>query len=246
MPTASPAPDVTLPLDLAWSTFPHRKAAVNTFIAGYCAARDRRDAPVLDRPDGHVVQFDAGMGRPFEHFMIEGAPACSDGPFAAGAWITRYGAAPLPPALQGRTRRLSDEHFMAADIGVLSGDEALAQALACHMPGDIDAFNASAPFPPFQPNPAAFLFAHRLDGQIAATARYGFASARDIVVDRVATADAYRRRGLAMQLLAAIVAHARQRGAQRVWLVSTEAGQPLYRAAGFTPLAPVAVDEVIA
>ncbi|WP_322083468.1 GNAT family N-acetyltransferase [Burkholderia sp. BCC1972] len=78
------------------------------------------------------------------------------------------------------------------------------------------------------------------------TARYGFASPRDIVVDRVGTADAYRRRGLAMQLLAAIVAHARQRGAQRVWLVSTEAGQPLYRAAGFMRLAPVAVDEVVA
>lgn len=108
---------------------------------------------------------------------------------------------------------------------------------------DIDAFNASAPFPP---NPAAFLFAHRLDGQIAATARYGFASAHDIVVGRVGTADAYRRRDLAMQLLAAIAAHARQHGARRVWLVSAEAGRPLYRAAGFTALAPVAVDEVVA
>ncbi|WP_027814335.1 GNAT family N-acetyltransferase, partial [Burkholderia cenocepacia] len=108
------------------------------------------------------------------------------------------------------------------------------------------AFNASGAFPPFQPNPAAFLFAHRLDGQIAATARYGFASPRDIVVDRVGTAEAYRRRGLATQLLAAIVAHARHRGARRVWLISTEAGQPLYRAAGFTLLAAVAVDEVLA
>ncbi|MGU3781546.1 GNAT family N-acetyltransferase [Burkholderia metallica] len=246
MPTASPAPDALLPLDAAWSTFPRRKAAVRTFVAGYCAARDRRDAPLRDSPDGHVVQFDAGMGRPFEHFVIEGAPAHGDGPFAVGAWITRYGATALPPALHGRTRRLSDEHFMAADIGMLSGDDALARALACHTPADVDTFNADAPFPPFRPNPAAFLFAHRLDGQIAAAARYGFASARDIVVDRVGTSDAYRRRGLARQLLAAIVAHARQRGAQRVWLVSTEAGLPLYRAAGFTLLAPVAVDEVVA
>ncbi|MBY4801767.1 GNAT family N-acetyltransferase [Burkholderia cepacia] len=246
MPTAYPAPDAPLPLDAAWSTFPRRKAAVRIFVAGYCAARDRRDAPLHDGPDGQVVRFDAGMGRPFEHFVIEGAPAYGDGPFTVGAWITRYGAAPLPPALEGRTRRLSDEHFMAADIDTLSGDDALAQTLGCHTPRDIETFNADAPFPPFQPNPAAFLFAHRLDGQIAATARYGFASAHDIVVDRVATADAYRRRGLAMQSLAAIVAHARQRGAQRVWLVSTEAGLPLYRAAGFTRLAPVAVDEIVA
>ncbi|AOJ42208.1 GCN5 family acetyltransferase [Burkholderia lata] len=246
MPTAFPAPATLFPLDEAWSTFSRRKAAVRTFIAGYCAARDRRDAPLDDGPDGHVVQFDDTMGRPFEHFMIEGAPLAGTGSFAVGAWITRYGAAPLPPALHGRTRRLTDEHFMAANIDGLSGDDALAQALACDTADAIDAFNASGAFPPFQPNPAAFLFAHRLDGQIAATARYGFASPRDIVVDRVATADAYRRRGLATQLLAAIVAHARHRGARRVWLISTEAGQPLYRAAGFTPLAAVAVDAVVA
>ncbi|AQQ34787.1 GNAT family N-acetyltransferase [Burkholderia cenocepacia] len=246
MPTASPAPATLFPLDEAWSDFPRRKAAVRTFIAGYCAARDRRDAPLHDGPDGHVVQFDRAMGRPFEHFMIEGAPVSAAGPFAVGAWITRYGAAPLPPALHGRTRRLTDEHFMAADIDGLSGDGALAQALACDTPDAIGAFNASGAFPPFQRNPAAFLFAHRLDGQIAATARYGFASPRDIVVDRVGTAEAYRRRGLATQLLAAIVAHARHRGARRVWLISTEAGQPLYRAAGFTSLAAVAVDEVLA
>ncbi|MBY4826632.1 GNAT family N-acetyltransferase [Burkholderia contaminans] len=246
MPTASPAPATLFPLDEAWSTFSRRKAAVRTFIAGYCAARDRRDAPLHNGPDGHVVQFDDTMGRPFEHFMIEGAPLAGTGSFAVGAWITRYGAAPLPPALHGRTRRLTDEHFMAADIDGLSGDDALAQALASDPAEAIDAFNASGAFPPFQPNPAAFLFAHRLDGQIAATARYGFASPRDIVVDRVGTADAYRRRGLATQLLAAIVAHARHRGARRVWLISTEAGQPLYRAAGFTPLAAVAVDAVVA
>lgn len=246
MPTASPAPATLFPLDEAWSAFPRRKAAVRTFIAGYCAARDRRDAPLHDGPDGHVVQFDDAMGRPFEHFMIEGAPGSGAGPFVVGAWITRYGAAPLPSALHGRTRRLTDEHFMAADIAGLSGDDALAQALACDTPDAIDAFNASGAFPPFHPNPAAFLFAHRLDGQISATARYGFASPRDIVVDRVATADPYRRRGLATQLLAAIAAHARRRGAHRVWLISTEAGQPLYRAAGFTPLATVAVDEVVA
>ncbi|KAG8153667.1 GNAT family N-acetyltransferase [Burkholderia catarinensis] len=246
MPTASPAPAALFPLDEAWSAFSRRKAAVRTFIAGYCAARDQRDAPLHDSPDGHVVQFDGDMGRPVEHFMIEGAPVSGDGTFAVGAWLTRYGAAPLAPALHGRTRRLADEHFMAADIGVLQGDDALAQALACDTPNDIDAFNASDAFPPFQPNPAAFLFAHRFGGQIAATARYGFASPRDIVVDRVGTAHAYRRRGLATQLLAAIVAHASQRGAQRVWLMSTEAGRPLYRAAGFTALAPVAVDEVVA
>ncbi len=167
MPTASPAPATLFALDEAWSAFPRRKAAVHAFIAGYCAARNRRDASLHDSPDGQVVQFDGGMGRPFEHFMIEGAPASGDGPFAVGAWITRYGAVPLPPALHGRTRRLSDETFMAAEIDALSGDDALARALACHTPNDIDAFNASDAFPPFQPNPAAFLFAHRLDGQIA-------------------------------------------------------------------------------
>ncbi|CAM2187965.1 hypothetical protein [Burkholderia orbicola] len=80
MPTASPAPATLFPLDEAWSDFPRRKAAVRTFIAGYCAARDRRDAPLHDGPDGHVVQFDGAMGRPFEHFTIEGAPVSAAGP----------------------------------------------------------------------------------------------------------------------------------------------------------------------
>ncbi|AOI73517.1 GCN5 family acetyltransferase [Burkholderia ubonensis] len=246
MPIPAAASDAPVPLAETWSTFVHRKRAVRTFIAGYCSARDQRTAPVRDSADGYAVQFDPVMGRPFEHYLIEGAPARDDGPFVAGAWVTRFGAAPLPDTLRHRTRRLATEHFMVADLQALSGDDALAHALACHTPTDVDAFNAADAFPPFRPNPAAFLFAHRIDGRFAATARYGFASPDDIVVDRVGTADAYRRRGLATQLLAAIVAHARQRGARRAWLVSTEPGRALYRAAGFAHLAPVAVDEIVA
>ncbi|WP_244136468.1 hypothetical protein [Burkholderia sp. BCC0405] len=114
MPTASPAPDAPLPLDAAWSTFSGRKAAVRIFVAGYCAARDRRDAPLHDGPDGQVVQFDAGMGRPFEHFVIEGAPADGDGPFRVGAWITRFGAARLTirlMALRRTSQRLTGVSF---------------------------------------------------------------------------------------------------------------------------------------
>ncbi|RDS97961.1 GNAT family N-acetyltransferase, partial [Burkholderia contaminans] len=165
---------------------------------------------------------------------------------AGGESVRRCGGGPVPADGAGRRARVTDGRFRAADMDGWAGDDGLGQGRACDTADAIDAFNASGAFPPFQPNPAAFLFAHRLDGQIAATARYGFASPRDIVVDRVGTADAYRRRGLATQLLAAIVAHARHRGARRVWLISTEAGQPLYRAAGFTPLAAVAVDAVVA
>ncbi|WP_083237426.1 MULTISPECIES: GNAT family N-acetyltransferase [Burkholderia] len=235
-----------MPAHPQWSTIAARKHAVRTFIDGYCAARNQITAIVTDHADGFAVRFNPEMGREYEHFMIEGAAMQDERAFAAGAWITQFGTIALPQAIRDKTCRLAAEHFMVADIARLAGSDELAASLACALDTDIEHFNACGKFPPFRPNPRAFLFAHRIDGQIAATARYGFASDNAIVIDRVGTADTFRRRGLASQLLKAIVSHARHRGAQRAWLVSTDAGEPLYRSAGFANIASVIVDQVMA
>lgn len=55
----------------------------------------------------------------------------------------------------------------------------------------------------------------------------------DGLVTNMYTLPAYRRRGLARQLLEALIAHARQVGIQRLFLEASREGQPLYEEFGF-------------
>jgi GNAT superfamily N-acetyltransferase len=55
----------------------------------------------------------------------------------------------------------------------------------------------------------------------------------DGYVTNMFTLPAYRRRGLARQLLEYLIAHARQVGIKRLFLESSREGQPLYEEFGF-------------
>jgi GNAT superfamily N-acetyltransferase len=55
----------------------------------------------------------------------------------------------------------------------------------------------------------------------------------DGYVTNMFTLPAYRRRGLARQLLDLLIAHARQVGIKRLFLESSREGQPLYEKFGF-------------
>lgn len=52
-------------------------------------------------------------------------------------------------------------------------------------------------------------------------------------VSNVLTLAAHRRRGIAAALLDAVMADARERGIGRLWLYTSEDGEPLYARAGF-------------
>lgn len=54
-------------------------------------------------------------------------------------------------------------------------------------------------------------------------------------VSSVYTRPAYRRRGVARQLMTMLIEHARAEGLQRLILWSSEMGRPLYEDLGFTP-----------
>ncbi|MCX4164381.1 MULTISPECIES: GNAT family N-acetyltransferase [Paraburkholderia] len=240
----SSVPDRFQPHD-AWVTPSARRQTIRAFIDGYCAAHDQSAAVVSAFTYGYAVRFQPGMGREFEHFVIETPASQPDETFPIGAWITRFGQAGLPPELHGHMQPLIDEHLMLADIGTLPHEAALIDSTWLRSEDEIAAFNASGRFPGFAPNPRAFLFSVKIDGDFAAAARYGVTTDGDIVIDRVATAEAYRRRGLASQLLSAIAAHARRANARNALLISSHAGEPLYRRAGFANLAPVAVAKIV-
>jgi GNAT superfamily N-acetyltransferase len=55
----------------------------------------------------------------------------------------------------------------------------------------------------------------------------------DAYVTNMFTLPAYRRRGLARQLLEVLIAHARQGGVKRLFLEASREGQPLYEEFGF-------------
>jgi GNAT superfamily N-acetyltransferase len=61
----------------------------------------------------------------------------------------------------------------------------------------------------------------------------GNATGLDGYVTNMYTLPAYRRRGLARQLLEFLIAHARQAGIKRLFLESSREGQPLYEEFGF-------------
>ena len=49
------------------------------------------------------------------------------------------------------------------------------------------------------------------------------------------TVPAWRRQGIATKLLQTLIACAKQRQAHRIWMYSTQDGQPIYERAGFVP-----------
>jgi GNAT superfamily N-acetyltransferase len=61
----------------------------------------------------------------------------------------------------------------------------------------------------------------------------GNATGLDGYVTNMYTLPAYRRRGLARQLLEVLIAHARQVGIKRLFLESSREGQQLYEGFGF-------------
>jgi GNAT superfamily N-acetyltransferase len=61
----------------------------------------------------------------------------------------------------------------------------------------------------------------------------GNATGLDGYVTNMYTLPAYRRRGLARQLLEVLIAHARQVGVKRLFLEASREGQPLYEEFGF-------------
>jgi GNAT superfamily N-acetyltransferase len=61
----------------------------------------------------------------------------------------------------------------------------------------------------------------------------GHATGLDGCVTNMYTLPAYRRRGLARQLLEVLIAHARQVGIKRLFLESSREGQQLYEEFGF-------------
>jgi GNAT superfamily N-acetyltransferase len=61
----------------------------------------------------------------------------------------------------------------------------------------------------------------------------GNATGLDGYVTNMYTLPAYRRRGLARQLLEVLIAHARQVGITRLFLEASREGQPLYEEFGF-------------
>jgi GNAT superfamily N-acetyltransferase len=61
----------------------------------------------------------------------------------------------------------------------------------------------------------------------------GNATGLDAYVTNMYTLPAYRRRGLARQLLEVLIAHARQAGIKRLFLESSREGQQLYEEFGF-------------
>jgi GNAT superfamily N-acetyltransferase len=72
----------------------------------------------------------------------------------------------------------------------------------------------------------------RLPGPSTPSGRWGY-------VQWMATDPAYRRRGLAREIFASILAWLEARGVNNVELHATKAGEPLYRSFGFTePISP--------
>jgi GNAT superfamily N-acetyltransferase len=61
----------------------------------------------------------------------------------------------------------------------------------------------------------------------------GNATGLDAYVTNMYTLPAYRRRGLARQLLEVLITHARQAGIKRLFLEASREGQPLYEEFGF-------------
>lgn len=225
-----------------WSTETGRKALLKSFINGFCACRDEIDAGITPGSYGFYVEFRHAAGRRGEVFACDAFPADLLQALKPDEWLTVLGDPDrVLPRGQGALSVLADELFMIADISALEQSPEAAEAYLLSSADQIAAFNASGEAYPFEPNDRAFLFAVIIGGSIAATARYGVADAGDIVVDRVATAPAFRRRGLARRIMTAIAAHAARQGHRRALLISSKEGEALYRSLDYQPITPVRV-----
>ncbi|MDG4827522.1 GNAT family N-acetyltransferase [Asanoa sp. WMMD1127] len=77
-------------------------------------------------------------------------------------------------------------------------------------------------------------------GQVAARGTMGLAG-RDAIADRIETAPAHRRKGLASVVMGALAASAVEQGADRGVLIASEEGQWLYASLGWQPVAQVVI-----
>jgi GNAT superfamily N-acetyltransferase len=228
-----------------WQTKAGRKPLLHSFIEGFRVCR--KGALVTEGDYGfHVALYDS-TSRSGEYFVCEPVSTELLAQLKPDEWLTTLGEVDqlLP---QGRIglKVLVDELFMLGDIATLEQSPAEIETCLVSDPAQIAAFNASGGISPFEPNDRSFLFVMVVDGALAATARYGVADAGDIVVDRVSTAPAFRRRGLARRVMTALAAHAACHGHRRALLISSEEGEPLYRSLGYQPIAPVRVFVAVA
>jgi len=88
-----------------------------------------------------------------------------------------------------------------------------------------------------EPGPVAFVRFLDTEGEEAARGRVTVVDGR-IIFDRIATAPAHRRRGLASRLMRVLEAIGRERGGREGVLVATEAGRALYGRLGWRLHAP--------
>lgn len=227
-----------------WSHLPVRQKLVKTFLLGYCAARSNICRSIADTDYGYCVDYGPGMGRLREHFVIEGMATPGMARFQADEWVTLIGAVQPAASDPGLLEWLADERLMSADLAAIEPQSEPTQVIWLQTEEQIAAFNQAEVFPAFTQCDTGFLFTVPIDGAYAATARYGVADNDTIILDRVGTAPAFRRRGLAAGLVRAIAGHASERGAKRALLISTKEGEALYQRMGFQPLAPVRVFRV--
>jgi len=223
-----------------WQTEAGRKALLHSFIAGFGSCR--KGASVRAGDYGfHVALYDS-PSRSGEYFACEPVSNELLANLKTDEWLTIVGdEAQLMPSGQAGLSVLVEELFMLAELAALDQSPDEIEACLVTDPAQIDKLNASGEISAFHPNGQSFLFVVVVDGSLAATARYGVADDGDIVVDRVSTAPAFRRRGLARRVMTALAAHAAREGHRRALLISSDQGEPLYRSLGYQPVAPVRV-----
>lgn len=218
---------------------------VRRFVRGYVAARGQADAVVTGGPAGVHVAYGEGMGRRDELFCVPAGGAIAIAPGRRPEWLTVFrlpGTAADTPVPEGFDLA-ADECFMARPC---HGGDRPEPPFAIGKVGlpDKARFDATPGFSPMVDDPAVGHFAAAVDGVFAASARYAFGAAGDVVIDRVVTRPEYRRRGLAAHLMRAILADAAANGAETALLISGAQGMPLYRHLGFKALCSVSAYRV--
>lgn len=210
-----------------------------SLVKGYVHARGLVGSRIEPVGYGVCVDYAPGSKQTAEHFALKGRAAPQTLP--KDVWLTvldpELGPSPAPPP---GLVLVSSEYFMAAPLPQPPppADPAVEELVTARALAELEADPTYARAPVAD---GVYHFVIRLEGRIAAAAHYAFGDAGDIVVDRVATHPDFRRRGLGRTVMAGLLAHAHARGATRALLLSTQAGEKLYSAMGFSTLATVAV-----